>query len=138
MLSIDLSLIIVFLIVWILLAVLNRVFFSPLRKIMGSRQDQMDQDKRAAEAALELFEEESLKVEEQLREAKTMAQTLREGLMKEGQKHRERLLEKINADCRSQIEAAQDQLNRQVKILKNELEVQSQNLADQIEKRLLS
>lgn len=138
MLSIDLSLIIVFLIVWILLAVLTRVFFNPLRKIMGSRQDQLDQDKRAAETALESFEEESLRVEEQLREAKAMAQTLIDELMKEGQKHREGLVEETNRDCRSQIEAAQDRLSRQVKILKNELEVQSQNLADQIEKRLLS
>jgi len=138
MLSIDLSLIIVFLIVWILLAVLTRVFFNPMRKVMGSRQDQLDQDKRAAETALESFEEESLRVEEQLREAKGMAQTLIGELMKEGQKHREDLVEKTNRDCRSQIEGARDQLSRQVKILKNNLEDQSQNLADQIEKRLLN
>ena len=137
MLSIDLSLIVVFLVVWILLAVLTRIFFNPLRKIMRSRQDQLDQDKRAAETALESFEEESLRVEEKLREAKAMAQTLIDELMKEGQRHREGLVEKTNTDCRSQIEAAKDQLSQQVKILKSDLEVQSQNLADRIEKRLL-
>jgi len=138
MLSIDLSLIIVFIIVWILLAALTKVFFNPLRKIMGSRQDQMDQNKKAAEAALESFEEDSFRVEEQLREAKRMAQTLREKLIEEGQKRRDRLLEKTDKDCRSQVEAAKDRLNRQVDSLKRELEAQSQSLADQIEKRLLS
>ena len=72
MLDIDLSFIVVFIIVWILLAVLTRFFFNPLRKVMRSRQDLMDQEKTAAEAALESFEQESIRVEEQLRKAKVM------------------------------------------------------------------
>lgn len=138
MLSIDISLIIVFFIVWILLAVLTKVFFNPLRKVMGSRQDQLHRDKQATEAALKSFEQESLKVEEQLQEAKAIAQTLREKLKEEGQKRKERILDKTNADYRSQIDTARDQLSRQIKTLKRELEVQSQSLAEQIEKRLLS
>lgn len=137
MLSIDLSLIVVFIIVWVLLAVLTRLFFNPLRKVMRTRQDQMDQDKTAAEAALESFERESLKVEGQLKGAKAMAQTLREKLTEEGQKRRERMLEKTNEDCRSQVETARDQLNRQVESLKKELEAKSQSLAEQIEERLI-
>ncbi len=138
MLDIDLSLIVVFIIVWILLAVLTRVFFNPLRKVMKSRQDQMDQNRTAAESALESFEQESIRVEEQLREAKALAQTLREKLTEEGQKRREKLLEKTNTDCRSQVEAARDQLNRQVENLKKELDAKSQSLAEQIEKKLIS
>jgi F0F1-type ATP synthase membrane subunit b/b' len=138
MLDIDLSLIVVFIIVWILLAVLTRVFFNPLRKVMKSRQDQMDKNRKAAESALESFEQESIRVEEQLREAKALAQTLREKLTEEGQKRREKLLEKTNTDCRSQVEAARDQLNRQVENLKKELDAKSQSLAEQIEKRLIS
>lgn len=138
MIYIDLNLIVVFIIIWILLAVLTKVFFNPLRKVMRSRQDQLDINKQAAEAALESFEQESLKVEEQLQEARALAQALREKLMEEGQERRERLLEKTNTDSRSQTEAAQDQLRRQVKNLKKELEAQSRSLAEQIEKRLLS
>ncbi len=138
MLSIDLSLIVVFIIVWILLAFLTRVFFNPLRKIMKSRQDQMEQNKTAAEAALESFEQESIRVEEQLREARALAQTLREKLTEEGQKRRERMLEKTNTDYRGQVKTARDQLERQVGNLKKELDARSQSLAEQIEKRLIS
>ena len=138
MIYIDLNLIVVFFIVWILVAVLTRVFFNPLRKVRGSRQDQLDTNKQAAETSLESFEQESLRVEEQLQEARALAQTLREKLMEEGQKRRERLLEKTNTESRSQTEAAQDRLRRQVKSLKKELEAQSRSLAEQIEKRFLS
>lgn len=137
MLSIDISLIVVILTVWILLALLTRIFFKPLRKIMEERESRVKGNVEGKEEALETFERESLRVEEKLREARAAAQATKEKFQKQALKERERILEKIHRDCRSQVDAAKRRLEMQMKTLKKELASQSTQMAERIEKRIL-
>lgn len=138
MLEIDTSLIVVFLIVWILVAVLTKLFFDPLRKIMGLRETQLEERKKAAREASEWFEKTSLRIEQQLREARAKAQITRENLENEGLKEKERMLEEVNKECRRKVEEAKKKLDKQIKEMKKELASRSEHLAVQIEKRLLN
>lgn len=138
MLSIDASLIVVFLIVWVLVAILTKIFFNPLRKIRGERKAEIEKNKRAADAARESFEEKSLQIEEQLKEARAMAQAAREKYENEELKEKERLLEETHRQCRTQVEDAKKGLKSQLERLKKELESSSRLLAERIEKRILN
>lgn len=137
MLSIDVSLIVVFFIVWILVAVLTRAFFNPLRKVMDEREAKIERNRKNAEKTLQTFEQESLQVEEKLKEARAKAQALREKLQQEGFREKEKILEETNRDCRSQVEAAKKTLEKKISSMKRKLESQSESLAERIEKRLL-
>lgn len=138
MLNIDTSLIVVFLIVWVLIAALTRIFFNPLRKIMGERKAKLEENRKAADKAVESFEETSVQIEEQLRAAREMAQVIREKFKHEGLKEKEHVLEETNKACRGQVEAAKERLERQLESLKKELESTSMLLAERIEQRLLN
>ena len=137
MLQIDTSLIVVFLVVWILIAVLSKVFFKPLRIVREERESKMEENQKAVDSALEAFDRESLRIEEQLRGAKVMAESTRTDLENEGLKERVRILEEANRECRNLISEAKQELNRQLGALKKELDARSQHLAERVERRLL-
>ncbi|MCX6567154.1 MAG: ATP synthase F0 subunit B [Candidatus Aminicenantes bacterium] len=53
MLEIDATVIVTFALVWILVFVLNRVFFKPLRKVMDEREKRLQDDMTAAQSNLD-------------------------------------------------------------------------------------
>ncbi|MFQ6107926.1 MAG: ATP synthase F0 subunit B [Candidatus Aminicenantales bacterium] len=138
MLSIDLSAIAVFFIVWMLLVVLSKVFFNPLRRVMEERKRRIEANREAAEKAFEMSERQSLQVEEKLKEARAAAQATVEEFKRQGLEEKERILGEMSTDCRRRIEEAKKRLAWQVESLKRELESQSKQLAESIEKRILN
>jgi F-type H+-transporting ATPase subunit b len=137
MLSIDMSLIVIFMIVWVLVGVLSKVYYNPVRKIMSKRDTEIEQNKRASQEALDRYETALQKIEQDMKSAKAAARSIREGLEKEAQKEKERMLQEISQECRSQVEKAKKELQEQTMSLKKELEPQSKHLAERIEKKIL-
>lgn len=137
MLSIDMSLIVIFVIVWILVGVLSKVYYNPLRKIMSKRDSEIEQNKRASQEALERYETALQKIEQDMKSAKAAARSIKEGLEKGALKEKERMLQEISQECRSQVEMAKKELQEQTNRLKKELEPQSKQLAQRIEKKIL-
>lgn len=137
MLSIDVSLIVIFMIVWILVGVLSKVYYNPMRKIMSKRDTEIEKNKKASQEALERCETALQKIEQDMKSAKAAARSIREGLEKEALKEKERMLQEISQECRSQVQKAKKELDEQTKRLKKELEPQSTQLAERIEKKIL-
>ncbi|MDH4217848.1 MAG: hypothetical protein OEY18_14615 [Candidatus Aminicenantes bacterium] len=137
MLSIDVSLIVIFVIVWILAGVLTKVYYNPVRKIMSKRESEIEHNKEVSKEALEKYEGILQKIEEELKVAKAAARATREKFEREALNGKERMLEEISRECRSQVEKAKIELDKKVRGLKKELEPQSQQMAERIEKRLL-
>jgi F-type H+-transporting ATPase subunit b len=138
MLSIDLSVIVIFLIVWILVLVLSKVYFAPMRRIMGRRDDQIQQDQDAAQEALDKHAETLQKIEKDIDAAKISAREIREEWVREAQREKESMIEEVSQECRQQVRKAHRELDDKVEHLKKELEPRSQELAEIITKRLLN
>lgn len=138
MLAIDTSLIVVFFIVWVLVAVLSKFFFKPLRKTLEKRKAGLEENRKRTGSSLAGFEQTSLQIEEKLKVAHAEAQALRDEFEREGLKAKELILEETREECRGQVEEAKKKLNRQLEGLKKELEPKSKQLAQRIEQRLLS
>lgn len=136
MLSIDISAIVVFAIVWILLALLNKVFFKPLRKVMGEREAQIAGDRKAGQKALEEYDAALLEIEEKINNAHEDAQSKRDKYLQEAMKEKEKMLAEITYESRSQVEKEKEKLKRELKRLKKELETKSEFLAKKIEQRI--
>lgn len=134
---IDASLIVIFLIVWILVFVLSRLFFRPLRNIMQKREERIQESRESYQESVEFHEKTVLEIEEKLKSARALSQQIRDNFMLEALKERERILEEINAECRSQMETAKEQLEKQMKSLKIELDTETKYLAERIEQKFL-
>jgi len=138
MLSIDASFIAVFLILWILVLVLSKLFFKPVMKIMSERDEGIKADLDAARNALSAAEHDLQEIEAQLKAARAEAEALREAAEAEASKERARLVEEIGQESRAQVLKAKEDLARETERLKGELQPRTEGLADQIQERLLS
>jgi F-type H+-transporting ATPase subunit b len=138
MLSIDLSVIVIFVIVWILVLVLSKVYFKPLLRVMGKRDNQIQQDQDAAQKALDEYAATLEKIQEDINAAKTSARQTREEWAREAQREKERMIEEVSQECRQQIQKAHCELDEKVELLKKELEPRSQDLAERIAEKFLN
>lgn len=137
MLSLDISFLVVFFIIWILLAVLTKIFYNPLRKVMNEREDNITQDERAYEQAKLEYTQILNKIDEDIKQARSTSRKTKESLSREALKEKEKMLEEISAECRSQVTQAKKEMELKLSELKAELEKKSKNLSIEIEKRLL-
>lgn len=104
---------------------------------MTEREDKIQKNQKSQEKSTNAYEQSIREIEENLKVAQAIADKTREELEKEALLEKKRLLEEINAECRSQAEKARKKLKQQMKSLKKELEPESEVLAERIEKRIL-
>jgi len=138
MIQIDGSFLVIIAIVWVLVFVLNRIFFGPIKRIRDKRQDTLRHDREAAAKALDSYGEVVQRVEQSLKSARAQAEQIRESLSAEALKEKGRLLEELNAENRVAVEKAKDDLQRELRGLKREMDSQVEAISEKIEERLLS
>jgi F0F1-type ATP synthase membrane subunit b/b' len=138
MISLDGNLIVVFLIVWLLLFVLTRVFFNPVRRIRDMREKAILRNKEAFERAVESYEEGLRQVDQALKDARAAAEKVRASLEADALRERSRLIADISSECRRQVDQAKADLEASVRELKKKLETEATGMAEQIEKKFLN
>ncbi len=134
----DISALIVFIIVWVLVLVLSRLFFKPLGRILEERRNRLDTDRKAAEDALTKTEMDIRRIEEGLKEARAAAESLREKEETEALREKSRIIQEVQAEGRARVEEAKRELEEKVEQLKKELDKKTEELASEIEKKLMS
>jgi len=137
MIDIDASFIAIFIIVWIMVFVLSRLFFNPLRKIMEERDAKVKGRQEAFQESTEGYEKTVCEIEERLKSARILSEQTKDNLKHEALKERERMLEEISTEYRSQVEKAQEKLEKQTTSLRRELSAEAMLLAERIEQKLL-
>ncbi len=137
MLDIDISFVVVFAMVWILLFVLKKVFFNPLQKVRAERDTLINQNKMAAAKSQEDYEQTLSEIEDQIKKARMDALASRNTLEKEAQEKREELIADVSKESRKMVEKSKADMEEQMKILFKEMEAKSETFAKNIEKRLL-
>ena len=137
MLSVDISSLVVFIIVWVLVVVLTRIFFKPLTRVISERERRIEQDRQAGETASREHEKLIRKIEDDVKQTRSAALATRQSLEKEAREKKDRLLEEVSRECRDKVNRARTELSDQVEALKAELEADSERLAGKIEKKLL-
>lgn len=137
MLTINGTAIVIFLIVWILVIVLTRIFFKPVLRILDERSERIAREKGAAAAALGSYESDLRRVEEGLKEARAAADAIRSTAETEALKEKSRLVREVQAEGRVEIEKAKQELLREMEMLKKELDARTAEIAESIEKRII-
>ena len=137
MLDLDISLFVVFAIVWILLFVLKKIFFNPLQKVRAERDALINQNKSAAAKSQEDYEHTLAEIEEQMKKARLDAMNSRNTLEKEAQKKKDELIAEVSKESKKMVDKGKSDLDEKMKKLFEEMETKSEALAKNIEKRLL-
>jgi F0F1-type ATP synthase membrane subunit b/b' len=137
MLDLDISLFVIFAIVWILLFVLKKIYFNPLQKVRAEREGLINQDKKSAAKSHEDYESTLAEIEEQMKKARMDAMASRSSFEKDAQIKREELLADVSKESKKMVEKGKADLEEQMKVLFREMETKSEILAENIEKRLL-
>ena len=138
MLTVDATLLVVFFIVWILLFVLKRIFFKPLKDIMARRDKTITENLRAGEEVKTRYEASIAKIEEDLKAARLRAKETQEKFTADALREKERMLSAIGQECRERVNEAKERLEQKVDELKEDLAAESGVLSEKIEKRLLN
>lgn len=137
MLSVDITALFILLIIWILLIVLTRVFYNPIRKVMNERSSIVDGGKKSYEKVTAEYEKTLQDIEERVKAARVDALTSRDRIEEEAVQKKEGMLSDTNADYRKRISEAKDNLVKNMGRLKKEMKNQSGMLADQITEKIL-
>lgn len=138
MLSVDATVIVVFIIIWLLLAVLTKIFFNPVRKVMSDRDSEIQGNLEVVSKATAEYEQTLQNIEAEVKQARSGAIAIQHQFEQEALQEKERMLTEISQECRARIDEARSELERQVEGLEAELKAQSGLLAEKIERRLLN
>jgi len=137
MLSVDLSSLVIFALVWVLALILSKIFFKPVGRILDERASKMADSRESTSRAVKGYENDIRRIEDSLKEAKAAAAALREKAEAEALADKSRAILELQTESRAQLEKAREELKRQVDILKKELDGHIDEVAAQIEKRIL-
>jgi F-type H+-transporting ATPase subunit b len=137
-LQIDLTFLVTFFIIWILVFVLSRIFFKPMIKLMQDRDSQIRGDWSSSEKNIEAYEGSLQEVDKTLRSAKQAAEKTHEEIEAGALREKNRLVAEVNGSSKEQIGQAKAKLQAELGILKKELAGEAEALAERIEKRLLN
>lgn len=138
MLDIDATILVTFVLVWILVVVLSRVFFKPVSRIIGERTARIEKAKDETEKALAACEQDIKRIEDSLKEARAAAAGVREKAELEALKEKARIIQEIQQACRAQVDEAKGELDERVADLKKELDAATAGLSDEIERRVMN
>lgn len=132
MLNLDSSLLLVALLVWLLMVVLNKIYFKPVRLVLEQRESKIESETSRIEAMTREIEEKTQQIEKKLKEAKQESARIKEELVKKGEEAREQLLIKTRGESQKfretrmneldvQVAAAEEKLTREVGVFSEKL-----------------
>jgi F-type H+-transporting ATPase subunit b len=138
MLSVNAIVFVTFVLVWILAFVLTKVFFKPLARILAERSSRIETAKTETEAALKAYDDGLRRVEDELKKARSASAEIWDQAELEALKEKSRLVQEIQAECRTQVENARRELEQRVEELKKEIDGRTDEIAADIERRILN
>ena len=94
-------------------------------------------ERQASQKAVDEYETTVREIEENLKSARSAASATRDEFEQNALKEKEKILSDVSEECRAQLNEAKSEISTQVQALKRELENESKNIAQMIEKKLL-
>ncbi len=114
MLNLDISLVFVALLVWLLMVVLNKIFFKPVGLVLEQRESKIESESSRIELMTREIEEKTQQVETKLKDAKKESARIKEELIKKGEEAREQLLVRTRIESQKLRETRMNELDAQI------------------------
>ncbi|MBN1195987.1 MAG: hypothetical protein JXA62_01120 [Candidatus Aminicenantes bacterium] len=125
MLDLDLSFLAILILVWILMLILDRVFFSPIGGIIDRREAMVKEDERRLEELRTNIEKGTRRLESSLSQARQQSLKLREELIARGESAREELIADARMHARATMEKEMSRLEKEIQAAQTRLQEQA-------------
>ena len=134
MLELNFSFVFIFLLVWGLMLVLNRIYFRPVGRILDEREARVKGDSEKLDSLVREIEEKTRRVEVMIADARNESFRIREGWIRKGEEFRETLIENARGKSARQFEEQMKRLETEIaaaqKQLESEISVFSQRIKE--------
>ena len=134
MLELNFSFVFIFLLVWGLMLVLNRIYFRPVGRILDEREARVKGDSEKLDSLVREIEEKTRRVEVMIADARNESFRIREGWIRKGEEFRETLIENARGKSARQFEEQMKRLETEIaaaqKQLESEITVFSQRIKE--------
>ena len=137
MLDLDLSVVFISLLVWVLVAVLSRLYFRPVGEIIRKREEKVARDSQELESLTRNIEEKTQKIEKTLSDAKRESVHLKEELIRKGEAVKGRMLEDAREESKKLLGVKMEELERQIRDAEEKLLAEVGGFSEKIKEILL-
>lgn len=132
MLDLDTSVLMIFALIWILMVILNRLFFRPVGKVIEERETKIEHDHRESERLGEDLEAKTQRIETMLKAAQKESALLREELIRKGEESRERIVSAARNQAKEIFSKKMAELESEIKETEEKMISEIANFSKQI------
>lgn len=125
MLDLDLSFLAILVLVWVLMLVLDRVFFTPVGDTIKRREAMVEADARRLEELSAGIEQGTRRLESSLNQARQQSLKLREELIARGESARDELVADARQHARKTMEKEMSRLDKEIQSAQTRLQEQA-------------
>jgi F-type H+-transporting ATPase subunit b len=137
MLELNSSFVFVFLLIWGLMIVLNRIFFRPVGRILDEREARVKDDSEKLDSLVREIEEKTRRVEVMIADARDESFRIREGWIRKGEEFRETLIENAREKSARQFEEQMKRLETEIAAAQKQLESEVSIFSQKIKEAFL-
>lgn len=137
MLSLDISFLFIVLLIWILMIVLDKIYYKPIGKIVGQRENKIEKDSASIEHMIADVENKTKNIEDVLKKARTDSMKLKENLIKKNEEKIERLISEENENLKRRFEESMKKLDEEIASAEKKLEMEIDNFSNEIKEKFL-
>lgn len=125
MLDLDLSFLVILGLVWILMLILDRLFFTPVGETINRREAMVQDDEHRLEELNTSIQEGTRRLETSLSQARQHSLKLREELISQGESTREELVADARLHAREIMEKEMSRLEKEIQSAQTRLQEQA-------------
>lgn len=121
MLDLDISVLFIAVSIWLLMVVLNKIYFKPVGTVIAEREDKIKKDSDKLQSLLNDVEQKTLEIEKVLVDAKRESMVLQEELIKKGEDVRNKMIAESKSRSKGLFQEKIDQLNDEIQIAEKKI-----------------
>lgn len=137
MLSLDISFVFVILLVWILMIVLDKIYYKPIGKIVGQRENKIEKDSASIEHMIADVENKTKNIEDVLTKARKDSMKLKENLIKKNEEKIEILISEEKEKSRKIFKESMKKLDGEIAYAEKKLEMEIDKFSNEIKEKFL-
>src|SRR4030042_2940890 len=114
MLNLDLSILVITFLVWLLMNILNRIYYRPVGKILQEREKKVEKDSQELESMNRQIAEKTQSIEKILADSKSEAYRMHEELIRKGETICQEIIGESREKSRILFESSIRELDKEI------------------------
>lgn len=137
MLDLDVSLFFISLLIWVLMIILDKIYYKPVGKILGQRENKIEKDSALIESMIAHVENKTKNIDDVLKKARTDSMKLRENLIRKNEEKIERLISEENENLKRRFEESMKKLDEEIASAEEKLGKEVEEFSNEIKEKFL-